>query len=323
MTREAAPGASWDVVTLGETMALARTDSVGPLAHAPELKLGVGGAESNVAIGLSRLGRKVAWIGRVGDDSLGQLVARELRAEAIGVFAVVDSEAPTGLMIKERRTPNSQQVWYYRAGSAGSRLAVEDLPTAVLDHAQILHVTGITLALSPTAVGAVHAAVDRAKRAGSVISFDVNYRSRLWRPDDAAASIQQLAAQADVVFAGEGEAELLTGAQAVPADQARAIAATGASQVIVKRGDAGCVAVIDGIEFAQDAVRVNAVDTVGAGDAFVAGYLAELSIGAPPARRLQTAVRTGAFACMSPGDWEGAARPQDLALLDATESVCR
>ena len=112
-----------DVVTLGETMALIRATHPGPLQHASEMTLGMGGSESNFAIALRRLGTTVTWVGRVGVDSFGEYIRRELTAEQVDACIVADSTAPTGLMIKERRTASTQKVWYYRAGSAGSRLS--------------------------------------------------------------------------------------------------------------------------------------------------------------------------------------------------------
>ena len=92
------------VVTLGETMALMSSETDGPLQHTRSLALGIGGSESNVAIALTRLGTPVTWIGRVGEDSLGDLVLREIHAEGVNVIGIRDPDAPTGLMVKERRT---------------------------------------------------------------------------------------------------------------------------------------------------------------------------------------------------------------------------
>ncbi|MDO7883263.1 sugar kinase [Salinibacterium soli] len=310
------------VVTLGETMALVRAAHVGSLATESELRLGVGGAESNVAIALTRLGTPTTWVGRVGSDPLGERILRELRAEGVDARAVVDPAAPTGLMVKESRTPASTRVMYYRAGSAGSRLSPVDLAAAGIREAGLLHVSGITPALSDSAAAAVDAAVDEAVAAGIPVSFDVNHRSSLWRDRDFGAVYRGLAARADIVFAGEDEARLLAEGS-TPASLARAIAALGPSQVVIKLGADGCLALVDGVEHAQPAVRIEPVDTVGAGDAFVAGYLAELLAGLPVADRLATAVRTGAFACLSPGDWEGYPRRAELALLDGGEPVAR
>ncbi|AMM34342.1 sugar kinase [Sinomonas atrocyanea] len=311
-----------DVVTLGETMALFKAGAAGPLAHVHGWSLGIGGAESNVAVALQRLGTPVTWIGRVGADSLGDLVARELVAEGIDVRSVRDA-APTGLMVKERRTADALKVWYYRAGSAGSRLAPEDLPAGVIEQSRLLHVTGITPALSPSAAAAAHDAIDRARAAGVLVSFDLNYRAALWSQEAAGEQYRQIIAKADIVFAGDDEAAIAVGPAPDPWELARRIAALGPSQVILKRGAQGCLALVDGAGHAREAVPVKAVDTVGAGDAFVGGYLSELLLGADVDQRLLLAAQVGAFACLVPGDWEGAPRRSELHLLDPHDPVTR
>ncbi|MFD0886419.1 PfkB family carbohydrate kinase, partial [Streptosporangium algeriense] len=141
-----------DLVTLGESMALFTARRTGLLRHARDFGLGVGGAESNLAIGVSRMGRRAAWIGRVGADEFGELLRSTLAGEGVDVRGmIVDPEAPTGLMVKSRRTAELVDVRYYRSGSAGSRLRPEDLDLPVLRSARVLHVTGITLAISASA----------------------------------------------------------------------------------------------------------------------------------------------------------------------------
>jgi 2-dehydro-3-deoxygluconokinase len=309
------------VVTLGETMGLVYTTEPAPLAQAASARLGVGGAESNVAIALRRLGTESVWIGRRGADAWGERVERELRAEGVSVVATVDAEAPTGLMMRERRTATATRVWYYRAGSAGSRLSPDDIPHGVIEGAAVLHVTGITPALSATASSAVAEAVARASAAAVPVSFDVNHRSRLWRdsPKDVFTS---LARRSDVVFAGLDEARLLVAGEN-PSAAARQIAALGPRQVVIKLGVDGCLALIDGVEYVVPAVPITVVDTVGAGDAFVAGYLAELVNGLSPLSRLDLAVRAAGFACETVGDWEGVPFRHELSLLGASEPVTR
>ena len=310
------------VVTFGETMALLRPDDTGSLTDADRLRIGIGGAESNVAVGLTRLGARVAWLGRIGADGFGVRVDRELRGEHVEVIAVVDADAPTGLMVKERSTTDSTRpVVYYRTGSAGSRLTPGDLPALGIPDAAVLHVTGITPALSSTAHETVLAAIGFASDAGVPVSFDVNHRTALWRDRDPVPTYRQLAAAATIVFAGLDEARLLLGSDLDAAAAADAIAALGPTQVVIKLGADGCLALIDGVRHEVPAVPVQVVDTVGAGDAFVAGYLAELVAGLPAEARLATAVVTGAFACTSPGDWEGYPRREDLGLLEARPSV--
>lgn len=323
MTAHTDTGTYSDVVTMGETMALMKAATPGPLAHAGSLGLGMGGAETNFAIALKRLGTSVTWLGRVGQDSLGDLVLREVAAEGITTLGIRDAGAPTGLMIKERRTLEHLKVWYYRSASAGSRLAPEDVPVDAIRNAKLLHLTGITPGLSESACEAALYAVSVAREAGVTVSFDLNYRAALWTEDEAGPVFRKFIELADIVFAGDDEAGIAVGHGADSFELARRIAALGPRQVVIKNGPHGCVAVIDGTEYRQEAVRINAVDTVGAGDAFVAGYISDFLAGASIKERLHTAVRTGAFACLVPGDWEGMPRRHELGLLDSSEPVAR
>lgn len=310
------------VVCIGETMALFRASQVGPLIHSRGYELAIGGAESNVAVALRRLGVDVVWAGRLGGDTLGDLIVHELRGEGVLVHAARDRDAPTGMMLKERRTDDLTRVTYYRRDSAGSRLSVSDLPLDLIAGAQILHVTGITPALSASAREAVIEAVRFARGAGTLVSFDVNFRRTLWDVDAASSTLPELIANTDILFAGTEEARIL-GADGEPAQLMSSLADLGPQQVLIKLGKDGCAARIDGKEFGRAAVPIRPVDTVGAGDAFAAGYLAELLADAPPELRLDTANRCGAFACLAPGDWEGLPTRSELSALDAEEGVVR
>jgi 2-dehydro-3-deoxygluconokinase len=310
------------VVTLGETMGLFTASSIGSLTHAEQFRLGIGGAESNVAIGLARLGTASTWIGRVGADEVGDLILRELRAEGVSLRATTDAAAQTAVMVKNRRTAHTTRVLYYRAASAGSRLSPEDIDAGLIAEADVLHITGITPALSESAAAAVSHAIDLAESAGVPVSFDVNHRTALWSVARASEVYRSLAARATIVFAGLDEAAMLSDGSSA-ADFAVGIAALGASEVMIKLGREGCFALIDGHPFTVPAIPVYAIDTVGAGDAFVAGYLAERCAGAVPMARLQTGVEAGAFACLGLGDWESLPTRGDLALLARDEPVER
>lgn len=310
------------VVTLGETMGLFRAAEIGSLTQVSDFRLSIGGAESNVAIGLARLGTAATWIGRVGRDGIGDRIARELRAENVTAAITVDDDAPTGIMLKEQRTPESTRVIYYRSAGAGARFAPDDLPGGLIENASLLHVTGITAALSSTALATINAAVDRAVAADVPVSFDVNHRASLWRGRDAREVYRSLAQRATIVFAGLDEATLLADGSTA-AELAEAISLLGPSQVIIKLGADGCLALVDGDLHECAAISIRALDTVGAGDAFVAGYLAELLADLPVTDRLATAVRTGAFACLGPGDWESYPTRAELSLLDASDPVAR
>jgi 2-dehydro-3-deoxygluconokinase len=287
------------------------------------MQLGIGGAEGNVAIALKRLGTDVSWVGRVGRDSLGELVVRELRAEGVDIHAVIDPHRPTGLMVKERRTTANTRVWYYRQGSAGSQLQPEDLPDTLIREAGLLHATGITPALSSSAAEATLHAMRTAHTAEVPVSFDLNFRSKLWTEQQAGHFYRQVLPLADIVFAGEEEAAIAVGETGTASELAERIAGFGPSQVIIKLGENGCLARIGGTEYSRKAVRVDVADTVGAGDGFVAGYLSEYLLGSSIPQRLTTAVSVGAFACMVPGDWEGMPYRSELELLSATEPVSR
>ncbi|WP_081322545.1 sugar kinase [Microbacterium testaceum] len=294
------------VVTLGETMALARTTEIGSLRHAAGLALGIGGAESNVAVGLQRLGIDAAWLGRVGDDPLGERIARELRGEGLDVLALVDAGAPTGLMIKERPSAASTAVHYYRRGSAGSRLAPDDLPAGWIEDADLLHVTGITPLLSDTARSTVLAAVERARAAGIPVSFDINYRSALAVAEIAGPVLREIAERATLVFGGVEELGLLG------PDAMASLLAAGVAQVVVKRGPEGAaVFTTDGLTEALGFV-IEPLDTVGAGDAFVAGYLSAWLEDLRAEDALVRGNACGAMACLVPGDWEAAPTRRDL-----------
>lgn len=297
-----------DVITMGEALVVGRTQSPGPLRHADTLRLDVAGAENNVAIGLRRLGHRVSWLGRVGDDEFGAKILATLRGEDVDVSgAVLDTEAPTAFMTKEYRTATTTRMAYYRAGSAGSRLCPADIDLTRLRAAKILHVTGITVALSQTARQAVHAAIDAARHGGALVSVDVNYRARLW-PDraSAASALHELARHGDIVFASEDELDLV---DAQP------------RELVVTRGAAGAQAHLPEGIIEQEAMPAVAVDPVGAGDGFVAGYLSGLLDGLPPTGRLRRGAVLGAFAVSSHSDWQGLPRRDELALVDATSGT--
>ncbi|MFB9378331.1 sugar kinase [Kineococcus gynurae] len=311
------------VLTAGETMGLFAATTTGPLAHCPTATIGIGGSESNVAIGLARLGTEVVWCGRTGADSLGELVRRELRAEGVRVESVVDPDASTGLMVKERPLPTAQRVSYYRAGSAGSRLTPADVTDELVAGAAAVHLSGITAAISETGRATVRSVLDRAGRAGIPRSFDVNHRRALWSDAAAAEHLREVLPEVDLVFAGEDEARLVLPDESDPSALARGLVGLGARAAVVKCGERGAVACVDGRVTTAPAVPVPVLDTVGAGDAFVAGYLAEFVLGRPFAECLRTATTTGAFACTVPGDWEGLPRRGDLDLLAGGDPVRR
>jgi 2-dehydro-3-deoxygluconokinase len=301
-----------DVLTFGESMVSFRAD--GPLVQGGLQTTRLAGAESNVAIGLARLGHTAAWAGRVGDDSFGRLVLRQLRAEGVDTrYAVVDGERPTGLMFVEQRTADLTSVEYRRAGSAGSAVCKDDLAAALEGGARVLHVTGITPALSATAAEAVSWAVESACAAGVLVSLDVNFRGRLWSREHAREVLAPLARRATLVIASDDELDLV--GQGCEDEAVAHLLDQGVRHVGVKRGPLG--ATLHSREGRVDApaLAVTAVDPIGAGDAFTAGFLSGVLDGLDPADCLARGVTSGAFAVSTRGDWEGAPTRADLPLL--------
>lgn len=310
------------ILTIGETMGLATNLETGPLFASRNHMTSFGGAESNVAIALVRLGAAATWVSRLGEDPFGELIARELRAEGVDVVASIDHDRPTGFMHKLRRTRDNTVVTFWRGGSAASGLSERDVTPSLFDNVDVLHLTGILPGLSDNSHRAARKAAQLAKELGVLLSFDVNHRAKVWQGRSPNAVYLDLVEQADICFAGADEAEMIVGS-APPEELAIRLASRGPSQVIIKMGAAGAVAFLHGEHLVVPAVQVHVIDTVGAGDAFVAGYLSALLSDAAPRRRLEIAAAAGAFACTSVGDWEGAPTWSDLASLERVEGVQR
>ncbi|MFE0171940.1 sugar kinase [Streptomyces sp. NPDC059002] len=312
-------GRAIDVLTLGETMVALRGS--GPLKLGGSMDVSVAGAESNVAIGLARLGHTVRWAGAVGADEAGELVLRTLRAEGVDVSAATrDPAAPTGLILFEPRLPEVTRVHYYRAGSAGSRLTA-DAVTAAFASApppRVLHLTGITPALGPAPLDACRHALRLAREHGTEVCLDVNFRSRLWSREAAAAELRTWLPYVDVLIASDDELPLCLPESAPTDTPERSLIDGGIREVVLKHGAAGATAHTAKHQLHSPAREVRAVDPVGAGDAFVAGYLSALLDGSDVPHRLDRAITTGAFAVATHGDWEGAPTRSELDLLGST-----
>ncbi|PRI10408.1 hypothetical protein B4915_12000 [Leucobacter massiliensis] len=324
------------MLTLGETMGLITSAESGRLRAGAPMRLSFGGAESNVAIGLARLGHPVRWLSRLGEDAIGEAILAGLRGEGVECAVARDPRRPSGLMLKHSPRPGASSVSYRRAGSAATALGPEDLAGATAGVGQ-LHLSGITPALSASARELTVAAATWAHASGVPVSLDVNYRSSLWTEREARAALLPLLPHVTVLFGGPEELRLLApdGTDARGGADARgsagngaallgALAACGPSEVVEKRGAEGALARHPGGVAARAAERITPVDTVGAGDAFVAGYLSARLDGAGPEAALERGNACGALACLHPGDWEGAPGREELrAFLGAEDPVRR
>jgi 2-dehydro-3-deoxygluconokinase len=279
----------------------------GRLRHAASLELKIGGAESNVAIALSRLGVSAGWMSLLGDDEPGQLVLDRVRGEGVDTSGVRRvSGLPTGLYLREQVGPDAR-VYYYRGGSAASTMAPETFDAGFLGGAEFLHLTGITPALSEECRAFTLWA---AREAQARVSFDVNYRSKLWGPTEARRFVEEILPSIDLLFVGDDEARALWGGE--DENLARELAAAGPREVVLKLGKEGSLALVDDHAITGPAFSVEEVDPVGAGDAFDAGYLAGHLWGRPPEERLRVANAMGALSVATLGDYEGLPDREEL-----------
>src|SRR5713226_698266 len=263
-----------DVVCLGEMMVMLVATEPGPLRSADTFRKHVAGSEANVAIGLARLGHQAGWISRLGQDEFGLFVRNFLRGEGVDTSQVIlDPDHPTGVAFKERRELGARRVIYYRRGSAASFLSPSDLDPPYFTNARFFHFSGINPALSRSCHDTVLAAIELARSAGALISFDPNVRLRLWDADTCRRTLRELLPLCDIVMPGADEAELLTG-EVDPERAARAIGQLGPRLVLVKLGAEGSLALTDAGVVRASALRLERiVDPVGAGDGFAAGFL--------------------------------------------------
>ena len=253
-----------DIVTLGETMLTVRPEA-GEVAFAWE----VGGAESNVARCCAALGVRAAWVSQLGTDLAGDLVVSTIRDAGVDVSNVHRiSERQTGLMLKEA-SASERRVWYYRRNSAAAAMSAS-LPFRFPNKPQILHLTGITLGLSTTCRELVQVLVADRKRA-AVVSFDVNWRPTIWEHDPDAAEILRVTANlCDVVFVGLDEAAELWSASTIEAIRELL---PEPEMIVVKNGANSAHAHTSGKWHEVPALNGPIIDSVGAGDAFAAGFL--------------------------------------------------
>ncbi|MFD1717676.1 sugar kinase [Georgenia deserti] len=291
-----------EVLCIGETMAMVTPADARPVAGAEMFTITPGGAESNLAQYLAEMGLATAWVSALGADPLGDRILAALEATGIDTRWVSrDPEANTAVYVKD---PGAG-VYYYRRGSAASRLGPEHVAGWPVRTARWVHVSGITPALSPSCRALLPAVLDAAAHSGAGVSFDVNYRPALWPAEEAARTLRPLADRADVVLVGRDEAETLW---QTPAAEDIAALFPGAGRVVVKDGDVEAVEVDrtagagGEILTRLPARRVDVVEPVGAGDAFGAGYLIALLRGDAATDRLAMGHSLAAWVLGSPHD---------------------
>jgi 2-dehydro-3-deoxygluconokinase len=283
------------VLTVGETMAL-----LDPVDDST-FTLRIAGAESNFGIALARLGVDVTWISRLGADPFGDLISETLAREGLSLrYVRRDPTRPTGVFFKTRSGGRSS-VFYYRAGSAASALAPEDVPDEAFDGVTLVHLTGITMALGEGPRALVLDVARRARDRGIAVLFDPNYRPALWVSPSAAASSQRdVLPSVHWYLCGLEEGCALFGTSSVE-ELFAAIVEAGAGGAIVRDGARGAFVSAD----SRVPARVEpVVDEIGAGDGFAAGFAYGLIQGWEPYECARAGNAIAAAALRGTGDWE-------------------
>jgi len=300
---------SFDVALLGEAMLLLVAGETGPLENATLFHKRTAGAETNVAIGLARLGLKVGWASRLGADSMGRALLAAMQREGIDCSHVTsDAAQRTGMMFKGRADDGSDPpIEYHRQGSAASRMTPDDIDVSWLQGARHLHTTGIFPAISPTTLQVATRSMELMRSAGRTVSFDTNLRPALWPSRDVMRdTINGLAARADWILPGIEEGAFLTGEE-TPEGMANFYRQRGARLVVVKLGPEGAYYDSDvaGTGRVAGFPVQKVVDTVGAGDGFAAGVISALLEGKSVPDAVRRGAWIGARAVQVLGDTEG------------------
>ncbi|MBS4219091.1 sugar kinase [Bacillus sp. FJAT-49711] len=308
-----------DVITFGETMVLLTPDHLNRIENSDRFIKSHGGAESNFAIGIARLGHSVGWFGSLGDDPFGRYIFKSIRGEGVDVTRVeFTNQAPTGFMLRER-VAGQTSVYYYRHNSAASKIVPENIDEDYIKQASILHITGITCAISETAKNTVFEAVNIAKRNGVKVSFDPNIRLKLWSLEEARSVILPLAEEVDYFLPGMDELMLLYETNNPEKIFARLTKLNAVS--IVKGGKKEAFLIENGKIASFPYVRVDhIVDPIGAGDGFCAGFISGLLKGFDHTDSVRYANLVGSLIIQAEGDWEGIPNWQQLQAIINKES---
>lgn len=268
--------ASYDLTTLGETMLRLKPPLGERLASISQLVAHVGGAESNVAAALAQLGRPTAWVSQLPDGPLGRLVTDRVRALGVDVSHVSTlPESRLGIyFLDDGGGALPPRVIYDRRDSAFSKLTTRDVNWERVVDSRIVHMTGITPALGSASFELTRETLGRAKSAGCVTSFDVNYRQRLWAPADARAALEQLLPSVDLLFCSLRDAEVVFGYEGDAPKVLRLLQAdTRIDRVVMSLGPGGVLAASGANQIRVEAPPVDVVSRPGAGDALAAGVI--------------------------------------------------
>jgi sugar/nucleoside kinase (ribokinase family) len=298
---------------LGEVLVQLNALSPGPLRHVKYFEVHAAGSEANTLIGLSKLGHSCGFISRVGDDEFGKLILNTLRSEGVDASRVkVDAEAPTGIYFIQRHfpVPGKSTVFYYRSGSAASRMNAEDVDEEYVGGSKALFITGITPALSRSCFEAVDKSYQAAVRNNVDVIFDTNVRKKLWRNLEDARMLAKYF-NSKIVSTNIEDLEVFFPNLPV-ADAAKKVIERGCEIVVVKLGEEGSMAVTKDKMYKCEPFKVTVEDPIGAGDAFNAAFIASYYKGMPIEKALEYGNAAGALATTVRGDIEAQPTWRDI-----------
>lgn len=266
----------FDVTTIGEGQLRYSVPLGSHLERASQLDVNVTGTEANVTSLLSRLGWRCGWVSALPNNPLGRQVANAFAQSGLDLSAVVwsDDGRLAIYYVEFGLPPKGTQVYYDRKGTCFVNMTPDDIDWDYLLDTRLLHISGLSVPLSPSINVILTEAVERAKAAGIPISFDMNYRSRIWTTDEAAAAIAPFLQAVDLLFFARGDAERMYGFTGRPEDFARQLGElTSASAIVTSLGSEGVIAWDRSSFHIEPAKNIQVIDRIGAGDAMVAGVL--------------------------------------------------
>jgi 2-dehydro-3-deoxygluconokinase len=264
------------VVCLGETMLMFAPPRYERMEHCAQFTAYSGGSESNVAIGLARLGVRAGWIGKLPHNALGRKVVNGIRAYGVDTSACIwTDEGRVGTFFVEWGAhPRPLETIYDRTGSAAATLTADEIDWDYVERAEWLHLTGITPALSETCRRSTVEIARRTRELDCKLSFDVNYRSLLWSPSQARQACDEILPHVNLLVATEADACMLVGQELQrEALLARLFNTYTPDAAVLTCGADGSLAYDGARTYRSSGYRVQVVNRLGAGDAFVAGLL--------------------------------------------------
>lgn len=265
-----------DVVTFGETMLRFSPPDRQTFEQAPSVSVNIGGSESNLAIALSRLGLRTAWISKLVDNPLGRKIYTSIAAHGVDLSGVVWTQRGRNAtyFVEMGQAPRGYRVTYDRKNSAINTLKASEINWALLKGAKVVHLTGITAALSRNCRDLVAMMIKRARKEKALVSFDVNYRAKLWSCKQADGALSPLCLGVDILFVKQEDAVNVFGVKGSPEDILRTLQSRfHCTTVILTVGKDGALCLQNDQVFRSRTFVTTEIDRVGAGDAFAAGFL--------------------------------------------------